>query len=488
MRGSAPPPPRRPDPARPGASGSPRHAQLTESWIQGQKAGAPPASQQRPQATTAPRCRRLAPRSARPAATCRCPARRSATAAPPPTRRPRDQGARALDGFGATVEGLHRPRLRRAGGGSKAPLPTTVGQSGKTREGAAKSGNPPVGVLLVNLGTPDSPAHRRRAALPARVPRAIRACSTSTRSRRCAAAQPGHPALPAGAVRRGLPIDLDRASGSPLLVHSRRPDRGACGARWAPSTWWSWACATASPRSPRRWRALQAARARRDRGAAAASRSTRRRPPARRSSASTRSLAQPWNVPPRRDVGAFYDDPGSSTAFAAGGARRTSTPFRPDHVLFSYHGLPERHMRKSDPSGRHCLQQPELLRRHRPARTATATARSATPPRARWPRASASRPNATRVSFQSRLGRTPWIKPYTDVVLPELAARGQEAPGGDVPGVRGRLPGDRWRRSASAPGSSGASLGGEELLLVPSLNAEPAWVEAVVRLVRDAAA
>ena len=66
-------------------------------------------------------------------------------------------------------------------------------------------------------------------------------------------------------------------------------------------------------------------------------------------------LGSRWNVPAIDTVGPFYDDPGFIGAFAEV-ARRHLSAFRPDHVLFSYHGLPERHMRKSDPSGQHCLQ------------------------------------------------------------------------------------------------------------------------------------
>ena len=90
------------------------------------------------------------------------------------------------------------------------------------------------------------------------------------------------------------------------------------------------------------------------------------------------------------------------------------------------------------------------------------------------------------VSFQSRLGRTPWIRPYTDVVLPELRQRGHARVVVFCPafvadcletleeiGIRAK---EDWVR-----------LGGESLTLVPSLNAEPEWVEAAVSLVRDQA-
>src|SRR5690606_7929580 len=53
-------------------------------------------------------------------------------------------------------------------------------------------------------------------------------------------------------------------------------------------------------------------------------------------------------VPPFHDHPAFLDA-------AAARARPVLTELGPDRVLFSFHGLPERHCRKADPSGGHCL-------------------------------------------------------------------------------------------------------------------------------------
>jgi ferrochelatase len=88
------------------------------------------------------------------------------------------------------------------------------------------------------------------------------------------------------------------------------------------------------------------------------------------------------------------------------------------------------------------------------------------------------------VSFQSRLGRTPWIKPYTDFVLPELAEKQIKKVLVLCPafvadcletveeiGIRAK---EQW-----------ASLGGSELRLVPSLNASPTWVDAVVQMIKE---
>ncbi len=94
-----------------------------------------------------------------------------------------------------------------------------------------------------------------------------------------------------------------------------------------------------------------------------------------------------------------------------------------DHVLFSYHGIPERHVKKSDPTGSHCLRSPDCCTtdsvahktcyRHQCRFTTTEMA-------ARL----GLRPDTYSTSFQSRLGRDPWLQPYTAELLPKLPAMG----------------------------------------------------------------
>src|SRR5262249_10710407 len=158
----------------------------------------------------------------------------------------------------------------------------------------------------------------------------------------------------------------------------------------------------------------------------------------------------------------------------------------PDFVLFSFHGLPERQIRKSDLSGRHCLatatccDQEVLANRWCYRAQCFATARGLA---ARL----GLEPERWTVSFQSRLGRTPWIRPYTDLLFPELARRGVRRLAVSCPpfvadclepreeiGIRGR--------------ADFLKAGGEALTLAPSLNAPPAWVRGLVQLVRATAA
>ena len=195
-------------------------------------------------------------------------------------------------------------------------------------------------------------------------------------------------------------------------------------------------------------------------------------------------LARGTHLPPIEMLGAFYADPGFIASFAEV-ARPQLEEFRPDFVLFSYHGLPEHQVRACDKSGSHCLERSDCCDAvgevnrlcYRAHCFATTRALSA-----------ALGLDAERhsVAFQSRLGRQPWIQPFTDHVLPDLATRGIRRLAVLCPsfvadcletleeiGIRGR---DQWR-----------GLGGEELRLVPSLNAEPKWVETVARWMRHRA-
>ena len=187
-----------------------------------------------------------------------------------------------------------------------------------------------------------------------------------------------------------------------------------------------------------------------------------------------------WVTPSIATLPAFYDDAGFVRAFAAVG-RPVIEEARPDHVLFSYHGLPERQVMKSDDTGQHCLKSERCCEQIVVANRNCYRAQCYATTRALVSELGLSVPHT--VSFQSRLGRTPWIKPYTDFVMPELAKQGVRRLAVFCPAfVADCLEtleeiGLRAKRDWSA-------LGGESLTLVPSLNATPAWVDALVHLVR----
>src|SRR5262249_47361884 len=178
-------------------------------------------------------------------------------------------------------------------------------------------------------------------------------------------------------------------------------------------------------------------------------------------------------------IGPFYDDHGFVRAWRDVAAPPLAT-FRADHVLFSYHGLPERQIRATDRTGGHCLTSADCCLRPSAAHAYCYRAQCLATT-ASLVAALAVDPARTSTSFQSRLGRTPWIRPWTDAVLPELAAAGVRRLAILCPsfaadcletveeiGIRAR---DQWR-----------ALGGAELLLVDCPNAHPTWVEALAQL------
>ena len=195
-------------------------------------------------------------------------------------------------------------------------------------------------------------------------------------------------------------------------------------------------------------------------------------------------LARHHVVTPVSVLPAFYEDPGFLGAFAAVGAPVLARE-RPDHVLFSFHGLPERHVKAADHSGRHCLQSAGCCDAIGPANRDCYRAQCHATARGLAARLGLA-PGTWSICFQSRLGRTPWIKPYTDVVLDELAKAGKKRLCVLCPAfVADCL--ETLEEIGMRAQEQFVAAGGENLTLVPSLNASPAWVEALAALLRRAA-
>lgn len=198
-----------------------------------------------------------------------------------------------------------------------------------------------------------------------------------------------------------------------------------------------------------------------------------------------RVAAKEWVTPTLAFVEPFYDHPEFIEAFAARGAPVLEAE-KPDHVLMSFHGLPERHMHKADPTGAHCLASAGCCDRIVAANRHCYRAQCFATARALAARLGLAE-GTWSVSFQSRLGRTPWIRPYTDVVLPELAKAGKKRVAVFCPAfVADCL--ETLEEIGLRAQHDFTAAGGEKLTLVPSLNATPRWVDAVVALVKQAGA
>ncbi len=193
-----------------------------------------------------------------------------------------------------------------------------------------------------------------------------------------------------------------------------------------------------------------------------------------------RSAARRWNVPALSIMPPFHRDAGFLDAWQAVAGPALET-FRPDHVLLSFHGLPERHIYKGDPTGAHCLRREDCCDvsvsanhrcyRHHCMETARALAERLKLEAKRYT-----------ITFQSRLGREPWLGPATDRTLVKLAQSGVKRLAVLSPSfVTDCL------ETLEEIGITGRATflehGGRDFLLVPSLNAHSRWVDALARLI-----
>lgn len=169
----------------------------------------------------------------------------------------------------------------------------------------------------------------------------------------------------------------------------------------------------------------------------------------------------------------FYDHPQYIQALAD--SVRPYLAGQWDHLLLSYHGLPERHLTKADPTGSHCLQSGDCCEvgssahascyRHQVFATSNALRH-----------ALSLDDSQVTTSFQSRLGRLPWLTPYTDQVLKELPARGVQHLLVACPAfVADNL--ETLEEIGIQGEETFIEAGGESLTLVPCLNADANWVQ-----------
>ena len=195
-----------------------------------------------------------------------------------------------------------------------------------------------------------------------------------------------------------------------------------------------------------------------------------------------RVAARYWNTPSIQIIPPFYDHPGFIDA-CADAARPVIDRTDPELVFFSFHGLPERQVRKSDDSGRHCLRDPSCCERIVEANRNCYRAQCVATANALANRLNI--PVAKRVlCFQSRLGRTPWIRPYTDEVLAERARAGCRRAVILSPAFVSDC-----LETLEELGMRGAAIwndnGGERLGVVPCINSSKRWVDTMLTIIGE---
>lgn len=173
------------------------------------------------------------------------------------------------------------------------------------------------------------------------------------------------------------------------------------------------------------------------------------------------ALLKERRVPALRIIRDYYDDPGYLDATVAIVRERLAAlPWRPEHFVISFHGIPIRYARSGD-----------IYATHVKRTTARLVEKLG------WPR------QAWTQTFQSLFGREEWLKPYTDDVLVKLAKKGVRRVFVVTPGFTADC-----LETIDEIGHESAEVfreaGGEQLYQCPCLNDHPRWIEAMESLIR----
>ena len=191
-----------------------------------------------------------------------------------------------------------------------------------------------------------------------------------------------------------------------------------------------------------------------------------------------RVLGEQWNIPEISVKRDFFKNSYFIAAYASI-IKEQLNDKKIDTLIFSFHGLPERHIDKSACSAvcsrKEPCPKPDQLNRYCYRAQCYETARLI----ANDLDLSSS---DYVVAFQSRLGKTPWIKPYTDLILEDLRQKKIETIAIVCPSfvsdcletleeinIRARA---QW-----------IALGGRDFIFIPCLNTHPTWVDGLVKMI-----
>ncbi len=148
------------------------------------------------------------------------------------------------------------------------------------------------------------------------------------------------------------------------------------------------------------------------------------------------------------------------------------------HLMMSFHGIPERHIQKSDPSHAHCLITPDCCNTCHPAHGTCYRHQCYSTAKALMLHAGIDDKDVT-ISFQSRLLRDPWLSPYTDFELKRLAQEGVKKLKVICPAFISDCL-ETLEEIAMEGRDEFLEHGGEEFELIPCLNTHPLWIKWMV--------
>ncbi len=186
-----------------------------------------------------------------------------------------------------------------------------------------------------------------------------------------------------------------------------------------------------------------------------------------------------WQITPTiQIINSFHDQPKMIEAFADLGKKYKHEEY--DYVLFSFHGLPVRQLVKADPSACHCQKVENCCQKYninnrycysaQSHQTAYLIADALAIPKEKYT-----------ICFQSRLGRDPWVQPYTTDVFERLAKEGKKKILVFCPAFTADCLETIFEISEEY-NEEFVEMGGEKMQLVEGLNAHPIFIEALADL------
>ncbi len=192
-------------------------------------------------------------------------------------------------------------------------------------------------------------------------------------------------------------------------------------------------------------------------------------------------LVSKWQtIPAISFVSSFHDNELMLETFAENARKYKPETF--DHILFSFHGLPERQLLKCDHTGSYCLKKDNCCETLNDTNKFCYSAQGHDTARLLAAKLNIAREDYT-VCFQSRLGKEPWVQPYTSDVLKKLAGEGKKRLLVFSPAFVADCLETIYEITVEYQEEFKA-LGGEHVQLVESLNDDPKFIRALVDMAK----
>ncbi|WP_316791526.1 ferrochelatase [Pedobacter frigoris] len=196
---------------------------------------------------------------------------------------------------------------------------------------------------------------------------------------------------------------------------------------------------------------------------------------------SVMEIVSKWaTIPPVTFVNSFHDNELMIETFADNAKKYQPETY--DHVLFSFHGLPERQLLKCDHTGHYCLKKDNCCDTINDTNKFCYSAQGHDTARLIAEKLNIKREDYT-VCFQSRLGKEPWVQPYTTDVLKKLAGEGKKRLLVFSPAFVADCLETLYEITVEYH-EEFKELGGEHVQLVESLNDNPKFITALVDMAK----